>query len=315
MRRVIVRIILVLIALGAIGALYAYRQISTLETERVTNDVHVVFGLGGNVGVLKTARGSVIVDSMTFRRQGAGIREIAEKVGGGPVQALINTHYHGDHTHGNPAFASGTKVVATQRTRDYLLHFDAPYWEGAAAGTLPNETFADAHELSVGGKTVRLQYLGRGHTAGDLVVLFVEDRVLHMGDLFFNGRYPNIDLEAGGSVREWDATIERALALDFDRVIPGHGPVTDREGLRAFQRFMRELWTLAETAASEGKTFEETLAMPGFTADAGYESIGIPLVFKLDRKFVIRRAWEEATGAVSAVEVPAAPVEKQGGAS
>jgi cyclase len=315
MRRIWVRIVLLGLALVAVSAIYGYRQVSTIETERVTKDVHVLFGLGGNVGVLTTERGSVIVDSLTFRSQGVSIREIAEKIGGGPVQAIVNTHYHRDHTHGNPAFAAGTKVVATQLTRDYLLHFDAPYWEGAAAGTLPNETFADAHELEIGEKTVRLHHLGRGHTGGDLVVLFVEDRVLHTGDLFFNQRYPNIDLEGGGSVKEWDATLERVMALDFDRVIPGHGPVTDREGIRAFQLFLRELWSLAETAAREGKSLEETLALPGFTADAGYEAIGIPFVFKLDRDFVIRRAWEEATGAVRAAQVPVAPVANQGGES
>jgi len=308
MRRTLVRIALVLIGLLAAVAIYAYQQVTSLDVERVTDDVHVLYGLGGNVGVLATGRGAVIVDSMTFRMQGAHIREVAEKVGRGPIQAIINTHYHRDHTHGNPAFAAGTKVWATQRTRDYLLHFDAPYWEGDAAGTLPNQIFDDVHELSVGGKTIRLQHLGRGHTGGDLVVLFVEDRVLHTGDLVFNGRYPNIDLEAGGSVREWIETLDRVMALDFDRVIPGHGPVTDREGIRAFQRFLRELWTLAEQGAREGKSLKETLALPGLTADAGYREIAVPFVFRLDRDFVIRRAWEEATGAVTAADVPVSPV-------
>lgn len=315
MRRTLGRLVLIVIVLLGVGAIYAWRQVATIEAERVTDDVHVLFGLGGNVGVLATERGAVIVDSMTFRMQGAQIREIAEKLGRGPTQALINTHYHRDHTHGNPAFAAGTKVVTTQRTRDYLLHFDAPYWDGAAAGTLPNETFEAVHELKVGGKTIRLQYLGRGHTGGDLVVLFVEDRVLHTGDLVFNGRYPNIDLEAGGSVREWIATLDRVMALDFDRVIPGHGPVTDREGIRAFQNFLRELWGLAESAARDGKSLEETLKLPGLTADAGYQTIGVPFVFKLDRGFVIRRAWEEATNMVAPAEVPVAPVATQGGAS
>jgi glyoxylase-like metal-dependent hydrolase (beta-lactamase superfamily II) len=308
MRRLLSRTALVLIGLLAVAAIYAYQQVTSLDTERVTDDVHVLFGLGGNVGVLATDRGAVIVDTLTFRMQGARIREAAEKIGRGPTQAIINTHYHFDHTHGNPAFAAGTKVWSTQRTRDYLLHFDADYWQGGAEGTLPNQTFDDAHELSVGGKTIRLQHLGPGHTGGDLVVLFVEDRVLHTGDLFFNGRYPNIDLEAGGSVREWIATLDRMLALDFDRVIPGHGPVTDREGLRAFQGFLRELWALAEQAAREGKSLAETQGMSGLSADAGYAEVGIPFLFKLDRAFVIRRAWEEATGAVVALQVPEQPV-------
>jgi len=309
MRRALGRIALVLVGLLAVGTIYAYQQVTSIEVERVTDDVHVLHGLGGNVGVLATERGAVIVDSMTFRLQGARIREVAEKIGRGPTQAIINTHYHRDHTHGNPAFAVGTKVWATQRTRDYLLYFDAPYWEGGAAGTLPNQTVEEAHDLSVGGKTIRLLHLGRGHTGGDLVVLFVEDRVLHTGDLFSNGRYPRVDLEAGGSLREWDATLDRVLALDFDRVIPGHGPVSDREGLRAFQRFLRELWSLAEQGAREGKSLAETLALPGLTADAGYQAGGIPLVFKIDREFVIRQAWEEATGAVGAAQVPVQPVD------
>jgi len=128
MRRVLGRIALVVVGLLAVLAVYAYQRVTSLEAERVTDDVHVLFGLGGNVGVLATERGAVIVDSMTFRMQGARIREAAEKIGRGPTQAIINTHYHRDHTHGNPAFAAGTKVLATQRTRDYLLHFDAPYW-------------------------------------------------------------------------------------------------------------------------------------------------------------------------------------------
>lgn len=315
MLRIIVGIVVV--AVVGIGAWVVsfYDAMHSFEVERVTDDVHVirVERLGGNVGVLATERGAVVVDTMTFRSQGSRILKLAEQLGRGPVQAIVNTHYHQDHTHGNPAFAPGTQVVATQRTRDYLLHFDADYWTGPARDTLPGVTFEDTHLLSVGGKTLRCLHLGAGHTGGDLVVLFVEDRVLHTGDLFFNGRYPNIDLEAGGSVREWIATLDRVMALDFDRVIPGHGPVTDREGLRAFQRFLRELWSLAEQGAREGRSLAETQALPGLTADAGYQSIEVPFVFKLDRNFVIRRAWEEATGAVAAAQVPVRPVDRRGG--
>jgi cyclase len=232
---------------------------------------------------------------MTFRIQGRRIRDKAEELGG-PTQAIINTHYHMDHTHGNPAWASGMRVVATERTLDYLRAIDGDYWEGDAAGTLPNETFDDEHVLRFGDKTVRLVHPGRGHTDGDLVALFVEDRVLHTGDLFFNGRYPNIDLEAGGSVTEWGDTIDRLLELDFELVIPGHGPVTDREGLIAFQRFIRQLAALGDQAAREGLSLEDTLALDGLDADEGFDVMQIPFVMKLDRKFVITRAWQEATG-------------------
>jgi glyoxylase-like metal-dependent hydrolase (beta-lactamase superfamily II) len=289
---------------SAIGAIYGYGRITALESERVTEDVHVIRGVGGNVGVLRTDAGAVVVDTMSFRIQGERIRELAERLTGGPIQALVNTHYHLDHTHGNPGFAPGTRVVATGRTRDYLLAFDASYWEGGSADTLPNDLFEVEHEMRIGGKTIRSVHLGRGHTGADLVVLFVEDRVLDAGDLVFNLRYPNIDLEAGGSLSEWIATLDRVLELDFDRVIPGHGPVTDRQGILAYQRFLRELWALGQEAAREGLSLEETLATKRLTQDEGFGTIGVPFVFRLDRDFVIRRAWEEATGAVVAVDVP-----------
>lgn len=294
------------ILVAGLGAVYVYDKVMAFDTEQVTDDVSAIYGFGGNVGVLRTEHGVVIVDTLTFVSQGRRIRDLAERIGGGPTQAVINTHYHVDHTHGNPAFAVGTKVVSTQRTRDYLLFFDAKYWEGDAAGTVPNETFDERHELRIGGKTIRLHHLGRGHTGGDLVVLFVEDRVIHTGDLFFNRRYPNIDLEAGGSVREWIDTIDRILAIDFDRVIPGHGLVTDREGLEAFQRFLQDLWTQASDAAAAGKTLRETLETVDLQYDDGYEVFSIPFVVKLDRDFVVRRAWEEASRAVLPAEVPVA---------
>jgi cyclase len=253
--------------------------------------------------VLRTDVGSIVVDTMTFTLQGREIREQARKLAG-PVQAIVNTHYHLDHTHGNPAFASGLRVVATERTRAYLDHLDADYWEGDAAGTLPNELFERDHVIELGGKTVQLLHPGRGHTDGDLVALFVEDRVLHTGDLFFNGTYPNIDLEAGGSVKEWVETLDRVLALDFDRVIPGHGPVTDRAGLQAFQRFMRQLAEAGAQAARENRPLEEMQQTAAVDADEGYDVMSIPFVMRLDRDFVLRRAWEEATGRFERIQLP-----------
>ncbi len=301
-----------LVAVAGAAFVWLYQEVTTLESEPVSADLRVVQagGINGNVAVLSTAEGAVVVDTMTFRAQGARIRELAERLSGGPVQAVINTHYHSDHSHGNPGFPSGTQVVATQRTLDYMLEFDADYWSGANAGTLPNDTFEAERELRIGGKTIRMLHLGRGHTGGDLVVHFVEDRVLHMGDLLVHGRYPNIDLEAGGSVEAWIGTLDRALLLDFDRVIPGHGPVTDRAGIERFQRFLRELWEIVQQAVGEGLSLERTqqLARETLTSDAGFETLGIPGLFRLDRDFVVRRAFEEATGAIR----PREPAGSQG---
>lgn len=294
---------MVLATLAGMLAVYLYNRVALLAHEAVTDSVHVIYGIGGNVAVLRTDSGAVIVDTMTFPIQGRRIRELAESLGGGPTQAVINTHYHVDHTHGNPAWPAGTHIVATERTRAYLERFDRDFWQGPAAGALPNVLFSDRRDLRIGDKTIRSLYLGRGHTGGDLVVLFVEDRVLHTGDLFFNRLYPNIDLEAGGSVQEWAKTLERVLALNFDRVIPGHGPVTDRARLLEFQRFIAELAELADESAAAGRSLEDTLAAARLEHDAAFEEMSIPFWFKFDRDFVIRRAWEEASGAVQPVEL------------
>jgi glyoxylase-like metal-dependent hydrolase (beta-lactamase superfamily II) len=297
------------VALIALAVIHLYNRITLLESDAVTDSVHVIFGVGGNVAVLQTANGVVIVDTMAFPLQGRRIKKLAERLGGGSTQAIINTHYHGDHTHGNPAWAAGTRIVATANTRAYLERFDHRFWAGSMAGSAPNETFTDSHEIRIGGKTIRSFYLGRGHTGGDLVVLFVEDRVLHTGDLFINRRYPNIDLEAGGSVQEWAVTLDRVLALEFDTVIPGHGPVSDRAGLLEFRLFIAELAEFAKGAAAAGKSLDETLAAADLKHDEDFEVMLVPFLFNFDRDFAIRRAWEEAAGIVKPVDlqVPAQP--------
>ena len=310
MKKFVVRAVTLLAIVAAAIAIYAYQKVATLDAEKITDDVSVLFGLGGNVGVLRTERGSVIVDTMTFRMQGERIREEAERLTGREVSVILNTHYHRDHTHGNPGFPGGTRIVATQRTKELMSAFDADYWTGAAAATMPTETFDTSTEIALGGKTVRASFVGRGHTSGDMVVLFVEDRVIHLGDLLFNQRYPNIDLEAGGSLEQWIGTLDRVLAMDgYDRVIPGHGAVTDRDGIRRFQSFLKELWAQASAAAAANQTLDETLRSVKLTQDAGYATIAVPFVLRLDRDFVVKRAWQEATGSV----VPTGPAANDAG--
>ncbi len=288
----------VLVLFLLIGAGVLRSRIQELEHVAVTDDVWMISGMGGNVGVLRTGEGTVIVDTMTFTLQGNAIRKLAEELTGEPVSMIINTHYHLDHTHGNPAFEPGTRVVSTARTLEHLEKRDAWYWKDQAAHLLPNETFDTDQTLELGNKTIRLLHPGRGHTDGDLVALFVEDRVVHTGDLFFNRRYPNIDLEAGGSVQQWGNTLDRVFPLAFDQVIPGHGPVASRRGLRQFQRFIRQLAEAGVEAAAKGRSLEEMIRHADLSEDEGYENMEIPLILGLNREFVLRRSWEEATGAV-----------------
>ena len=288
MRRFLLGLLLVLAALGT----WAWFTVGSLERVPITNDVHMYRGFGGNVGVLVTGEGVVVVDTMTFVRQGGAIRARVAELTPQPIVAVLNTHYHMDHTHGNPAFAIGTKVVSTARTLEHLQKLDAKFWKDRPAkDLLPNDTFDGASkEMRLGGKTIRAHYFGRGHTDGDLVVLFVEDRVLHVGDLLSNGLFPNIDLEAGGSVREWPATLEKVLALPFDTVIPGHGEPAGRRALERYRDFMAALWTQTAAIRDRGGSLEDAVKLVDIEEFALSTRWYAPW---LNRGFVIRRTWEE----------------------
>ena len=276
--------------------IFAIVQIRTLEIEKISDDLHVIRGLGGNSTVLRTDAGAVVIDSMTFVMQGKLIREKVLELTGSEPLLIINTHYHLDHTHGNPAFAAGTRVVSTERTLSHLKVLDGDFWSDEAAQLLPNETFTDRQTLNIGGKTLQLIHPGRGHTDGDLVVLIEEENTVVMGDLFFNNYYPNIDLEAGGSVQDWSATLDKVLESRFDSVVPGHGATNDRLGLHNYQRFVGQLAGIGRAAVADGLSLEETLKTTQLTADKGYQTIHfVGISLGLDREFVLTRAWQEAT--------------------
>jgi cyclase len=286
------RLLLGLLAILALAAGALWWRVGTLDHVKLTDAVHVYSGVGGNVGVLVTSDGVAVVDTMTFVRQGRAIRAQIRELTAQPVVAVLNTHYHMDHTHGNPAFPIGTKVVSTAKTLQHLRERDADYWKGhPAKDLLPNETFDGAtKEIALGGKTIRSYYFGRGHTDGDMVVLFVEDRVVHTGDLFSNGTYPDIDLEAGGSIRLWAATLDKVLALPFDRVIPGHGPPTNRAALERFREFTSSLWTQTAAVHDRGGTLEDAIKL----VDVDQFNLS-PIWFApyINRGYVVGRAWEE----------------------
>ena len=288
--------LLILLVVAGAGGFYVYQTAHTLEVVQLSDDLYVIYGLGGNVGVLRTGKGSVVVDTMTLKSQGEVILAKARELTDEPIAMVINTHYHTDHTHGNPAIPRGTRIIATKRTLHHLEDFDAAYFADAPQ-TLPSETFDDRMQISIGDKNLTLLHPGRGHTDGDLVVLFEEEGVVHVGDLFFNGHYPNIDLEAGGTVQQWPATIDRVFdELHFDSVIPGHGPVTDPDGLRQFQRFLQQLADIGRDAKASGASLEETVSSDALTEDAGYEPIRMIVPIGLDRAFVLQRTWEETHG-------------------
>ena len=243
---------MIALAFGLQSAWVLYSQTAKppgpLTTARVTGDLHMVSGEGGNVA-LRDREGVVLVDDM-FDRNHDDILKQVKAVTGQPLRYVFNTHQHDDHAGGDAKMLRIAEVIAHKNVRANLLDIKQPYYEdtpGTPIG-LPRLTFSDEMTLNLGTGEVRALYFGRGHTRGDAVIHFPRERVIHTGDLFLNfrsqarpGALPRppgvpiyVDSAQGGSFIEWSRTLERTLALDFDTVIPGHGPLATKADLARF---------------------------------------------------------------------------------
>jgi len=218
-----------------------------LRTERVTGDLYMVSGEGGNVALYTTSEGVVLVDDM-FDRNHADILTQIKSVTNQPLRYVINTHQHDDHAGGDFKMLPLAEVIAHKNVRANLKDIKRPYYEdtpGTPIG-LPRITFTDELDVNLGDKVVQAHYFGRGHTSGDAVILFPELRTIHTGDLFLNfqggggraGAPPRplalpiyADYNQGGSLTEWARTVDGILKLDFDTVIPGHGALATKADL------------------------------------------------------------------------------------
>lgn len=182
----------------------------------------------GSITVFESDDSVLLVDSK-FEREHERYMELLRTVTDKPVKYLVNTHIHGDHTGGNIRLeALGPDIIATENARRRLA--------ATQEMGLPSITFDDHMSLYFGDRAMNFYWFGRGHTDGDLVIHLPDDGLVLPGDLFAGGDpfVRLIDYNGGGSLMEWSATLEQVLALDFDRVIPGHSEVTDRARMQAY---------------------------------------------------------------------------------
>ena len=223
-----------LLSIAMLGA-YVHAQFGNapakLDTVKIKDDLFVIHNdfVPGNTTVLVTNQGVVLVDDK-FEIDHENIMAQLKKITNQPVKYVINTHYHADHSGGNPKLqALGAQVVTSQQARDKMVEVKQP---GQANITLENSV-----RLFVGGKRIEVYRFGRAHTDGDIVVLFPDHRVLSAGDMFTVGdATPQlIDYAGGGSARDWPVTLDGVLKLDFDRVVPGHGVVVGKPDLQKFR--------------------------------------------------------------------------------
>lgn len=227
-----------------------------IKTIPVAGNIQMLEGAGGNIGVSTGPDGVLIVDDQ-FAPLAEKISAAIAKLESGPIKFVLNTHWHGDHTGGNPHFGKVATIVAQNNVRKRLADKS-----GTPKEALPVVTFEDTVSVHFNGEEIQLIHLGPGHTDGDSVVYFTKSGVVHMGDLFFNGKFPFVDLGSGGDVAGLVRNIEAVLKkLPADvKVIPGHGPLGTRADVEKFHEMLLETTGLVSKAISEGKSVADVKA-------------------------------------------------------
>ena len=226
----------------------------TIETVSVTGNISMLIGSGGNIGVSAGDDGLLIIDDQ-YAPLAAKIRAALSQLNPDAPKFLLNTHFHGDHTGGNADFGVASIIIAHENVRGRLVAEDSP------SSALPVITFDDDVTVHFNGENITLIHMPRGHTDTDSVVMFEDSNVVHMGDHFFNGGFPFVDLANGGTVQGYLSNLERALSWidDETSVIPGHGPLGSKADLLAFYNVVKDTSTTIRVMKSQGISAEEAV--------------------------------------------------------
>jgi cyclase len=237
-----------------------------IEVVNIGDGLDLIKGAGGNVAVLRGPDGLLVVDSQIPAR-GKEVLDTAKRIGGKPVATLINTHWHFDHAGGNEYFGrDGATIVATAVTRSRLStdqYTEAFKITTPASPPIALPTFTvDQADFHVGSETVHLAAVPPAHTDGDLIIHFTSHDVIHTGDLFSNGFYPNIDASSRGWIGGMVAAADRILKLAGPKttIIPGHGPIGSPADLAAFRAMLVTLYDRLAPMVDAGKSVDDAIA-------------------------------------------------------
>ena len=232
-----------------------------IETIKITDSIYMLKGAGGNIGAFICADGVLLIDTQ-YAPLYEKIKNVLKQLGSDNIKYVINTHWHSDHTSGNINFAKDAPVISHKNVRETMLHpkpimgRDIQPAEGAM---LPSITFDSEMTIYINGESADLIYMPPGHTSGDSVVYFPKADVWHVGDLFFNGGYPFIDLPNGGNVIDYAADVKSLLDRMDDnvRIIPGHGALATKKDFQNFYNVLAGTTEYIRTKMKEGKSLEE----------------------------------------------------------
>ena len=238
-----------------------------IKVEPVADGLHMLSGIGGNVGILRTGKDTLLVDTGAHVRTADVLAKNAA-LGNGAPKILVNTHYHFDHVDGNENLAkAGCEIVAHENTRKrmsapQLIEFAGetlPAWPQSA---LPTRTFADELVLTPGGESARLVHVPDAHTDTDAIVVFEKQNAIHAGDLLFNGFYPVIDFSAKGWIGGQAAGAQKVadLAKADSIIIPGHGPLATKSQARAQADMLNKICERLSKLMEKGSTVTEAIA-------------------------------------------------------
>lgn len=247
----------------------------TIETVPVAGNVSMLVGQGGNIGVSAGSDGILIIDDQ-FAPLAGRIKAALEALGSDSPKFVLNTHFHGDHVGGNAEFGLDSVIVAHENVRLRMEAGDQP------AIALPVVTYDDNVSMHFNGEMLTLIHVPRGHTDTDSVVYFEDSNVIHMGDHFFNGAFPFVDLDNGGSVQGYINNLEKVLSWigDDTSVIPGHGPLATKSELLSFYNVVKDTSIAIRVMKSQRMTVEQIVA-EGLGSE--YESWG--------QGFISEEAW------------------------
>jgi glyoxylase-like metal-dependent hydrolase (beta-lactamase superfamily II) len=238
-----------------------------IETIQVSGNVYMLVGAGGNIGLSVGEDGAFVIDDQYAPLSDKIMAAIAELTDA-DVKFLVNTHYHGDHTGGNEAFGAAGAIIfahdnvrARMSTDQFRAIFDQSI-PASPAGALPIVTFSDEMTFNWNGDAIRAIHVAPAHTDGDSILYFHDANVIHMGDTFFNGFYPFIDVGSGGDINGIIGAGYRALSIanDDTAIIPGHGPVSDAAGLAAWLEMLKITRVSMQSLIDRGMSEDEALA-------------------------------------------------------
>lgn len=241
------------------GPALSQRDFSKVEitSEEVVPGVYMLQGSGGNIGLSVGPDGAFVIDDQ-FAPLAPKIMAAIKTIDARPVAFVVNTHWHGDHTGGNEAMgAAGANIVAHDNVRARLkagLKHEFGAIDPAPAGALPVVTFSDEVSFYWNGRDIRVIHLKNAHTDGDAIIHFRDANVIHTGDIYFNGGYPYIDLQSGGTFDGLIAAQEKILSLSDDntRIIPGHGPLSSRAVMAAYVAMLKDVRSRIAALIAQG---------------------------------------------------------------